>query len=143
MTSRLWVVDTNVVVAGILAAQADAPPVRVLDRMLDGALRFAVSVELLAEYRTVLLRAKIRARHGMAVSEIDAVLEALATNAVVADISHRCEAAPDPGDNHLWRLLAETAAAGLITGDALLLKGPSAGVRVLTPRDWADAERMT
>lgn len=140
MTSRLWVVDTNVVVAGILAAQTDAPPARILHRMLVGTLRFAVSVELLAEYRAVLLRTKIRARHGLAVSEIDAVLEALAINAVAADISRRCEAAPDPGDDHLWRLIAETTAVGLITGDMLLLKNPPADVRVLTPRGWVDGE---
>jgi uncharacterized protein len=132
------VVDTNVLVAGLLTPDRRSPPVRILDAMLAGELRFLLSVELLAEYRTVLLRERIRERHGLSVTEVDALLEALATEAAVADITGRTETAPDPRDNFLWRLLAARLGAGLITGDSALLERPPPGARVISPRAWID-----
>ena len=131
-------VDTNVVVAGLLAADSASPPAIILDAMLDGSLPFLLSVELLAEYRTVLLRERIRARHGLSESEVDALLTALATHAVVVEIAARDEKAPDRGDDHLWRMLAEAPDAGLITGDALLLRRAPRGRLVIAPRDWLE-----
>jgi putative PIN family toxin of toxin-antitoxin system len=131
-------VDTNVLVAGLLTPDRRSPPVRILDAMLAGELRFLLSVELLAEYRTVLLRERIRERHGLSVTEVDALLEALATEAAVADITGRTETAPDPRDNFLWRLLAARLGAGLITGDSALLERPPPGARVISPRAWID-----
>lgn len=136
----LWVVATNVIVAGLLTPETQAPPAQVLDAMLDGSLRHLVCVELLAEYRTVLLRRKISARHGLPESRVDALLAALATHAAVADITGRTETAPEPGDNHLWHLLAARPETGLITGDGLLLRNPPPGRQMLTPRDWLKAQ---
>lgn len=134
MKSGLWVVDTNVVVAGLLSA--DGPPAQILDAMLAGRMRFLLSVELLSEYRTVLLRKTIRKRHSLSPQDVDFILEALATHAAVADIRTRQETAPDPGDNHLWQLLAARPEAGLITGDKLLLAHPPSKTRILTPSEW-------
>ena len=136
--ARVWVVDTSVLVAGLLTPDPGSPPARILDAMLAGELRFLFCVELLAEYRTVLLRERIRKRHGLPVAEVDALLEALATDAAVADISGRKETAPDPGDDFLWRLLAARRGAGLITGDSALLGRPPPNARVISPRDWID-----
>lgn len=136
----LWIVDTNVVVAGLLSRDAHAPPAHVLDAMLAGDLRHMICLELLAEYRTVLLRNKIRTRHGLTEAQVDTLLAALATPAVVADIAGRTEAAPEPGDNHLWRLLAARPEAGLITGDGLLLRNPPPGRQVITPGDCLKAQ---
>ena len=134
--TTVWVVDTSVVVAGLLTLDPESPPARILDAMLGGQVRFLLCVELLAEYRTVLLRERIRARHGLAAAEVDALLQALATDAVVADIAGRSETAHDPGDDFLWRLLAARPGAGLITGDAALLERPPPGARVISPRAW-------
>ena len=131
-------VDTSVLVAGLLTHDPESPPARILDVMLTGELRFLLCVELLTEYRTVLLRERIRERHGLSVAEVDALLEALATDAAVADISGRKETAPDPGGNFLWRLLAARRGAGLITGDLALLGRPPLGAPVISPRDWID-----
>jgi len=60
MRAEPAVIDTNVVVSGLLTSLAASPTVRILDGMLVGAFRFLLSVELLAEYRAVLLRQKIR-----------------------------------------------------------------------------------
>lgn len=134
----VWVVDTNVIVAGLLTADGEAPTARILDAMLGGQFRFVLCIELLAEYRTVLLRKKIQQRHGLDATEVDALLEALAVNAIVADIAGRTETAPDSGDNFLWRLLAARSGAGLVTGDAALLRAPPSGTRVISPHDWLE-----
>ena len=42
------IVDTNVVVAGLLTARADSPVARVLDGMLAAVFSFAISDALLA-----------------------------------------------------------------------------------------------
>ena len=141
VATTVWVVDTNVLVAGLLTADAESPPARILDAMLGGQMRFLLCVELLAEYRTVLLRERIRARHGLATAEVDALLEALATDAVVVDIAGRNETAPDPGDDFLWRLLAARSGTGLVTGDSTLLERPPPRTRVIAPRAWLDGFR--
>ncbi len=136
--TSVWVVDTSVLVAGLLTADPKSPPARILDSMFSGQLRFLLCVELLAEYRSVLLRERIQARHGLAVTDVDALLEVLATDAVVADIVGRTENAPDPDDDFLWRLLAAQDGAGLITGDAALLQRPPPRTRVISPRTWLE-----
>lgn len=53
---RTVIVDTNVVVAGLITADVGAPAAHILDGMLSGKLAFVVSAALLAEYRDVLNR---------------------------------------------------------------------------------------
>ena len=85
MTARVAVVDTKGVVSGRWSSDDDAPTLKILDSMLTGTLRFALSVELLAEYRSVLLRDKIRSRHGLDEVQIDTILTAVAENAVICE----------------------------------------------------------
>jgi uncharacterized protein len=131
------VVDTNVVVAGLLTADPSAPTAQILDAMLAGRLRFLLSVELLSEYRRVLLRPKIAARHGLLPEEVDEILVALAENGVVTatEESTRApvgQAAAPPGDAHLGHLLAAAPAARLVTGDAAAAR--AFAPRAVTPR---------
>ena len=63
MSARHPIVDTNVVVAGLLTRTAGSPVARILDGMVLARFAFALSEPLLAEYRAVLLRPHIRARH--------------------------------------------------------------------------------
>lgn len=137
---RLAVVDTNVVVAGLLTSDPGAPTSRIVDSMLSGELRFAVSIDLLAEYREVLLRPRIQGRHGLSTEEVDAVLEAIARNAVVATPGRSIDSSPDPGDQHLWDLLDGFPAAVLVTGDELL-RGSQSGERALSPRELLELDR--
>ena len=51
MSPSVYVVDTNVVVAGLLAASPSSPVVLILDAMLAGTLVYLLSPPLLAEYR--------------------------------------------------------------------------------------------
>lgn len=133
MTLRLFIIDTNVLVAGLITSQPSSPTAQVLDAMLDGRLLFLLSPALLREYRQVLLRPKLVRLHGLGENEIDRLLTELTANALwrePAGDSH--ESAPDPGDDHLWALLGSEPDAILVTGDGLLLDNPRSGRVVIT-----------
>lgn len=132
------IIDTNVVVAGLLTNDADSPPRRILDAMLVGAFPFLLSETLLAEYRNVLLRPAIQRRHGLQEAEIDRLLTAIVTNAIIRDPPPR-SGAPDANDAHLWALALEAAEVVLVTGDAALIASPPASVIVLSPRDFRNS----
>ncbi len=131
---RPFIVDTNVVVSGLLTSQVDSPPARILDGMVDGSLRFVVSIELLTEYRAVLLRPVIAARHGLSSAEIDTLLERMVLHAEVREPDEGSKGRPpDPGDSHLWALMDAEPAAVLVTGDRALIDAPPSGRSVLSP----------
>jgi len=126
------IVDTNVVVAGLLTANDASNVARVLDGMLTAAFPFAVSEALLAEYRTVLVRAKLRKLHGLTIAEVETILTDLAQHAIVlAPVG--APPAPDPGDQLLWDLLATRADLVLVTGDKLLVEDAGMQGRVVSP----------
>jgi putative PIN family toxin of toxin-antitoxin system len=126
------IVDTNVVVAGLLTANDASNVARVLDGMLTAAFPFAVSEALLAEYRTVLVRAKLRKLHGLTIAEVETILTDLAQHAIVlAPVA--APPAADPGDQLLWDLLAVRADLVLVTGDKLLVQDAGMQGRVVSP----------
>lgn len=134
--STFFIIDTNVVVAGLLTAQVDSPVARILDGMLSATIPFVVSEPLLAEYRAVLVRPKLCKRHGLSVDEIDAILTNIAQHAIVlvpASGQSLAPSAPDPGDQFLWDLLTTRADLVLVTGDKLLLQDEAMQPRVIAP----------
>ncbi|HEX9785277.1 MAG TPA: putative toxin-antitoxin system toxin component, PIN family [Opitutaceae bacterium] len=136
---RPVVVDTNVVVAGLISSPGDSPVCRVLDGMLSGSFPFLLSAELLDEYRRVLLRPALKKLHGLSIRQVDIVLTEIAANAVIREPeAGRAHEAPDPGDDHLWRLLAIVSGAVLVTGDRLLLQRPPDFASVVSPGDFVD-----
>lgn len=129
------IVDTNVVVAGVLTADDDSPVVRILDGMLVAAFPFELSEALLAEYRTVLIRPKLRKLHGLTVADVETILTDLAQNAMMLNPARAAApSAPDPKDQLLWDLLAANRNLQLVTGDTLLQKDPGMRGRVVSPR---------
>ena len=133
--SRPVIVDTNVVVAGLITAQASSPVARILDGMLTAAFPFVVSPALLAEYHAVLVRPALRKLHGLSVKQIETILTDLAQHAIVLE-PVAGPPAPDAGDQLLWDLLAARAELRLVTGDKLLLNDASMRGRVLTPAEF-------
>ena len=131
------VIDTNVVVAGLLTASVDSPTVLILDGMLSGSFPFLLSTPLLAEYREVLLRQKIRALHGLSERKLDILLIALAANAIVREPEAQA-GAPDRKDAHVWSLVQSQTNCVLVTGDRLLVSNPPAKSAVIEPRQFAD-----
>ena len=140
MTHPAVIVDTNVVVAGLLTANDASPVVRILDGMLAAAFPFVVSEALLAEYRAVLVRPNLRKLHGMKVAEVETVLVDLAQHAIVLK-PVPAPPAPNPHDQLLWELLAAKADLLLVTGDKLLLRDGGMRGRVVSPRAFEDVRR--
>jgi putative PIN family toxin of toxin-antitoxin system len=139
MTAQLFIIDTNVLVAGLLTRNPESPTVSLLNAMLEGGLFFLLSPALLQEYREVLARPRLMSMHGLTHDEIDHLLTDLTANALwrepPADGAQR---APEPGDTHLWALLAAEPTAILVTGDKLLLDNPEPGRSVITPSGCFD-----
>jgi len=105
--------------------------------MLSGKIIYLLSADLLAEYSSVLQRRKIRRLHELNDEEIDALLTELVANAIWREPTLAAEAA-DPGDNHLWALLATQAACTLVTGDRLLVENPPGEHSVMSARAYVD-----
>ena len=135
MSRRAVIVDTHVVVAGLLTGNDTSPVARILDGMLAAAFPFVVSQALLAEYRTVLVRPGLRKLHGLTVAEVETLLTDIAQHAIVlAPVATM--PAPDPGDQLLWELLAAKSDLLLVTGDKLLLRHAGMRGRVLSPSEF-------
>lgn len=129
------VVDTNVVVAAFLTTDIESPVVRILDGLLAAKFPYVLSAALLAEYRDVLLRDRIRARHKRAVSEVESILVHIAQNAIVLAPAVG-PPAPEPGDRMLWDLLAARADLLLVTGDKLLFGDRTMRGRIVSAREF-------
>jgi putative PIN family toxin of toxin-antitoxin system len=124
---RLWVIDTNVVVSGLLNPHGASA--RVLDAVLDGRLKLVYDARILAEYRDVLHRPRLK----LAPDKITAFLNGLQSQMIVTP-SPLAAAGPDVDDI----VFVEVA---LATGDKTIVIGNLAdyppeilhGARVLMP----------
>ena len=142
MNPRIFIVDTNVIAAGLITARPDSPTARVLDAMTSGNLIYLLSPDLLNEYRHVLLRPKLVRLHGLQALEVDQIIIELTANAIWRDppaaTKHQ---PPDPCDSHLWDLLASEPSAILITGDRLLMENPRPQSSIISPATWVKTFR--
>ncbi|MGB5727593.1 MAG: putative toxin-antitoxin system toxin component, PIN family [Thiogranum sp.] len=132
MIPRFLIIDTNVLVSGILSNNIDSPTARIVNAMLDGRIMHLLSPALLQEYREVLLRPKLRKLHGLSKAEVDQILSEITANAIWREPAES-RSAPDPGDDHLWSLLQSTDAI-LVTGDQLLLDNPPRAASTILPK---------
>jgi putative PIN family toxin of toxin-antitoxin system len=134
---RLSIIDTNVLIAGMISQSSASPPVRIVDAMLSGKLLFVLSADLLKEYRCVLRRPGIQKLHRLSDQQIDIILTDITANSIfLGDIAKVQRQAPDPGDNHLWALHYQRPEALLVTGDRLLLEANEAYGLVISPADF-------
>lgn len=138
MKSPVVLVDTNVLVSGLITRDALAPVSRILDGMLCAAFVFLLSPDLLQEYRDVLLRPKIQKFHGLDDHQIDRLLTEIVTNALWREPGVSPMVAPDRGDDHVWALLSAYPGAVLVTGDRLLVENPPPFASVMTPKSFVE-----
>jgi len=139
MNKRIFVVDTNVLVAGLITNEPGSPTAGIVDAMLDGNLLYLLSAELLCEYRDVLLRPKISKLHGLNQQEIEQILTEITANAIWREPApDNVHSSPDPQDAHLWSLLASEPMAVLVTGDRMLIENPRPQSSVISPATWAE-----
>ena len=119
-----------------MASARASPTAVILDAMLGGRFTYLLSLDLLAEYRAVLLRTAIRRHHGRSDAEVELVLTELALNGTVHEPASSAESFSDAADRHLWALLEGAAAAVLVTGDEALRRRAPEPTRVLSPRQF-------
>ena len=130
------VLDTNVLVAGLLSA--NGPPAWIVEAVLAGALDLVLDMAIREEYEDVLRRPEFRFDPG----KVDDLLGAIDRFALLVAAAPPCpEPLPDPDDEPF---LAAAAATGsiLVTGN-LRHFPPRArrGVPVQTPRELVDRLR--
>jgi putative PIN family toxin of toxin-antitoxin system len=128
---KCWVIDTNVVVSGLL--NPHGPPARILDAILDGRVKMVYDARILAEYRDVLHRPRLKLKATTIAAFLDALRGQMLVNSVgiVAD-------GPDLDD----LIFVECA---LVAPDKTIVTGNLAdypeeilnGVRVITPAQGA------
>jgi uncharacterized protein len=137
MTRPPVIVDTNVLISGLITGEPTAPTARILDGMLDASFSFLLSIDLLAEYRNVLLRPRLRNRHCLGAEEIDRILREIAANGILIENPPKPKARDSrTGDEHLWALLDAAPEALLVTGDRALQTPADEPKRVLSPREF-------
>lgn len=138
MTPRFAIIDTSVLVSGLVTATPQAPTARIVDAMLGGRFPFLLSVELIAEYRSVLLRPKLRQLHRLEESEVDELLTVIGLGGVLRELPPVGDLARRQKDAHLWALLDSEPGTVLVTGDRALFSRPAPKASVLSPRAFLD-----
>jgi putative PIN family toxin of toxin-antitoxin system len=138
--TRAVILDTIVLVSGILTSDPAAPTSKILDEALAGQVRIVLSVDLLAEYRAVLLRPAILRRHGLSETEVDNLLSEITALAAFREVQPVSEAERRK-DVHLLRLQAAAPEAILVTGDERLRAGVPPGIKALSPRAFLSRRR--
>jgi putative PIN family toxin of toxin-antitoxin system len=124
---KCWVIDTNVVVSGLMSA--NGPCARVLEAVMDGRIKLVFDARIMAEYRDVLCRPRLKLdpKHVMGFllsleGQMSVVPERLAAGG------------PDPDDMPFIEVALAVPDRTIVTGN--LAGFPNeimGGVRLLTP----------
>jgi putative PIN family toxin of toxin-antitoxin system len=128
---KCWVIDTNVVVSGLL--NPNGPPARILDAMLDGRVKLVYDARILAEYRDVLRRPRLKLKP----EAVATFLEALRGQMLVTP-SNIVSTGPDIDDLIFIECALAAPDKTIVTGN--LADYPDEilhGTRVLTPTQAA------
>ena len=125
--------DTNVIIS---ALNFSGNPSRILDMAADGAIRLAVSNDILNEVERVLRRPKF----GWSQERIDNALREITAFTEHADPKQRIDIVKeDPTDNGILECAAAGGSEYLVSGDKHLLKvGQYQGVKIVTPTDFME-----
>lgn len=129
------VLDTNVLVAGILSEQG--PPGWILDLLAVHELAVAYDSRILAEYRKVLARPEL----GLEPARVEQLLSVIEDRGTLVTPLPWPHVLPDPDDEPF---LATASAVGvvLVTGNTRHFPAPACGeVVVTTPREFIDGLR--
>ena len=126
------VVDTNVLVSGLLGTSS--PPWIVVTAIAEARIRPVVCADIMAEYRDVLARPRLRIRPDRA-AELLKLIEQTADWVSVPGFTGQLPL-PDPDD---WAFFAaaRVAACPLITGNMRHFPA-GLGVQVMTAREWVE-----
>jgi len=110
------VIDANVFVSAILKPNSN--PDKVIDLVKQGRITLALSPDILAEIRKVLLYPKIRKKLKLTTKEIGEALAQIAQAAIITSGRIRLNAIEsDPDDNRYLECAVEAQADFIISGD--------------------------
>lgn len=130
------VLDTNVLVAGLLSAAG--PPGWILEAVIMGELELAFDMAIREEYEDVLRRAEFHFPR----NRIDDLLAVIDRFGLLVTAAPRGSTAlPDSNDEPFLAVAAATGSV-LVTGNARHFPARSrGGVRVQTPREFLESVR--
>lgn len=130
------VLDTNVVVSGLLSATG--VPAEVMRNWRGERFELAVSPPLLAEYRRALHYERVRPIHGLTDDEIDDVIRRFRRFATLVEPREEIDAvAADPDDNRVLECAVEAGARAVVSGDKhLRALGTYRGISILSPAEF-------
>ncbi len=133
MTAPSWVLDTNVVVSGLLVAHGFSG--RLLDAVIGGALRITYDDRIEAEYREVLSRP----RFTISPTRLEPFLDLLRIQNSVTTSPWKGHLSPDPDDQPFLEVALHATDQILVTGNAKHFPASCRGtIKVLTPREaWS------
>ncbi len=134
------ILDPGVLISAVLSRIG--APAQLLLLWIEGRFETVVSPHLLAELQQVLLRSKFRSH----MTERDALGYAalLARRGIVVnDPIEKERVTPDSKDDYLVALAHASGARFLVSGDAHLRKLKTAGIPVLTPREFLNMLQTT
>ena len=130
------VLDTNVLVSGLVAGQGT--PRQILDAWVEGRFTLVTSLYLVEELVHVLSYPRIAKRLRISDEEVEALLAALLSQAVVVP-GHLClpGVTRDPKDDAVVACAKEGQANCIVSGDQdLLVLEEYEGIQVVTPRQF-------
>ena len=127
---RDWVLDTNVLVSGLLSAKG--PPGRLIDAILAQRLVIAFDDRILSEYKEVLARSKF----SLKAADVAAFWEILPFQRHLMAMPVEELKASDDSDTKFLEVAAATESKILVTGNARHYPEKTRGeVRILSPRE--------
>ena len=130
IAQRDWVLDTNVLVSGLLSAKG--PPGRLIDAILARKLAIAFDDRILCEYREVLARP----RFSFQASDVAAFWEILPFQTHLVAMPMEGLEAIDASDTKFLEVAAATESKILVTGNERHYPKKTRGVvRMLSPRE--------
>jgi putative PIN family toxin of toxin-antitoxin system len=124
---RCWVIDTNVVVSGLLSA--NGPCARILEAVMEGRVKLVYDARILTEYRDVLCRPRLKLKPALVMH----FLEALGGQMSVIP-ERLAVVGPDPDDMVFIEVALAVPDRTIVTGN--LADFPSEilnGARLITP----------
>jgi putative PIN family toxin of toxin-antitoxin system len=126
------VLDTNVLVSGLLSP--GGPPGRIVDLLTTGRISLLFDDRILAEYRAVLARPRLRIEP----AEAGAILDLITHEGLLTPAPPLGVELPDPDDLPFLEVAVAGAAEALVTGNARHFR-PLLGehaARVRSPTDF-------
>ncbi|MGM9741566.1 MAG: putative toxin-antitoxin system toxin component, PIN family [Candidatus Cryptobacteroides sp.] len=107
------VIDTNVLVSGLLARNGGSAVVKVFESVMQGRITPVICDEILSEYSEVLNRPKF----GLPAGLVDSIVRFIEQNGIKAERMHADEILPDPKDVVFYEIAISKEASYLVTGN--------------------------